>query len=135
MKRSFIMVWGALFLSSAAFSTLAEVRLNDKSELVGVWQVVATTPYLDHEKKETDETWEFKNNGQFELSAIDYRLNSTKMTTTTTYVVENGQLKIEKPGGQPGQKKKYYYYKVHEKEGNNMVLKGGMEGYYFLIKK
>ena len=130
--KSFIGVaFGLLFIFSAG----AEVKLSDKSELVGIWHLYETTPKLDHKRKKTDETWNFKNNGTFKLSATDYRMGSSKMTTTTTYEVANGMLKIQKPGGQPGQRKKYYYYKVYEKNDGKMTLKGGMEGYYFLIKK
>lgn len=125
-----------------SFSAFAEIKLQDTSELVGAWKVIATTPRLDHQKKKTDETWEFKSDGIFQLSAIDYRLNNTKMTTVTTYEVANGMLKIEKPGGQPGQKKKYYYYRLCKEshpdcanDQGRMTLKGGMEGYYFLIKQ
>jgi hypothetical protein len=116
-----------IFSILAAFNAYAEIKINDNSEIVGVWAVEETAPALDKPKRKAHEIWTFKSDGTFKNSAKDPRNN---IETTSKYLIENGIIKIEKPG-RPG---KYFRYQVYEKDVASMILKGGMEGFYFLVK-
>lgn len=105
------------------------VAIQDNTPILGRWKVVFTAPNLEKEKKPTTEKWEFKQDGTFILLAKDRRANS-ELQTKTRYTVENGTIKVENPG-RPG---KFMVYRVHDKSDNNMILQGGLEGFYFLKK-
>ncbi len=136
-----------LFCQNYAF---AKEPIPDASYFVGTWKLVTARPKLDmdnssHDKnlkdtpfaylagnsnKQFDETWEFFPDGTFALSAVDHRASGT-ITTKSIYEVENDTLKIGKVG-RPG---KFYRYIVYKREGNDLILKGGLEGYYFFTKQ
>lgn len=142
--------------SVLAFSLLvgsfaqAEETITDASYFVGTWKLIAARPKLDQDtqagdkklkdtpfsylaegsKKKINETWKFSGDGSFELTSDDHRASST-ITTKSTFIVENNTLKIGKVG-RPG---KFYNYKVHQRDGNDMILKGGMEGFYIFKKQ
>jgi len=102
------------------------------NDIVGTWIVYATAPALEMGRKQTQEIWEFTPDGTYRLTATDSRIDATfAMSTESKYLIEQNTIKIEKPG-RPG---KYYLYKVHEQKGNEMVLQGGLEGFYFMRKK
>lgn len=134
------------------FNTFAQAKepIPDASYFVGSWKLVTARAKLDVDKSKHDEnlkdtpfaylagkssksfneTWEFFPDGRFELTALDHRASGT-MTTKSKYAVENDTLKIEKVG-RPG---KFYRYIVFKRDGDNLVLKGGIEGYYFFTKQ
>jgi hypothetical protein len=132
------------------FSANADESVSDKAYFVGTWKLDAARPTLEvdlekrneklkdspykylagDDEKKTSEIWIFSEDGTFQLKFDDDRAASD-MTSSTTYVVEDNTLKIAKVG-RPG---KYYAYKVHSRAGNKMVLKGGVEGYYFFSKQ
>ena len=126
--KSFLLLTTILF----PFSAFAEYTLKDKSEIVGVWIVESTAPKLDGNRRPATQEMEFREDGSYLSSAVDFRTGSySGFTATSTYQVENGIIKVEKPG-RPG---KYDRFKVYEKEDSKMILKGGTEGFYFLRKK
>lgn len=145
LKRYFL-----LFGIFAAFSVSAEEPITDKSYFVGAWKLEAARPtfevalenrneklkdspykYLAGEDvKKTSETWIFGEDGSVQLKFDDDRAAS-EMTSKTTYQIENNTLKIAKVG-RPG---KFDSYKVYSRDGNKMVLKGGVEGFYFFSKQ
>jgi hypothetical protein len=132
------------------FSANAEESIPGKAYFVGTWKLDAARPTLEvnldkrneklkdspykylagDDEKKTSETWIFSEDGTFQLKFDDDRASSD-MTSKTTYIVEDDTLKISKVG-RPG---KFYIYKVHSREGNKMILKGGVEGYYFFSKQ
>jgi hypothetical protein len=143
-------LFAAILGTFLAFTTVAEEKIPDKSYFVGTWKLDAARPTLEvdlekrneklkdspykylagEDEKKTQETWIFGDDGSFQLQFDDERAASG-MTTKTTYRVENNTLKIAKLG-RPG---KFDSYKVYSREGNQMVLKGGVEGYYFFTKQ
>lgn len=149
MYRS-IKFYAALLGLLTAFSAAADEPIPNKDYFVGTWKLDAARPTLevDLEKrnenlkdtpykylagddvKKTSETWIFGSDGSFQLKFDDDRAASD-MTSKTTYTVEDNTLKIAK-AGRAG---KFYTYKVQSREGNKMVLKGGVEGYYFFSKQ
>ena len=110
------------------FNANAEVKIENTADIAGVWEVENTAPAMDKPKRTSHEVWTFNQDGTFKNSAKDHRNN---IETKSTYLIENGIIKIAKPG-RPG---KYFKYQVYEKEGSRMILKGGMEGFYFLVKQ
>lgn len=124
-----------LFLTATLLlpvSVFADYPLKDKSEIVGVWVVESTAPKLKGKRRPSTQEMEFKADGSYVSSAIDVRTgSSSRFSATSSYNVENGIIKVEKPG-RPG---KFDRYKVYEKKDNTMILKGGTEGFYFLQKK
>lgn len=132
------------------FSANADEAIPDKTYFVGTWKLDAARPTLEvdlekrnenlkdtpykylagDDEKKTSETWIFSEDGSFQLKFDDDRAASD-MTSKTTYMVENDTLKIAKVG-RPG---KFYSYKVHSRDGGKMILKGGVEGYYFFTKQ
>lgn len=131
MMHSKIHVIGlALSVLFFAGSVTAESKISSKSDIVGSWAVVETAPALNEGRRASSEKWEFKEDGTFTLTAIEHRVNG-KVESHSKYEVDNkGLIKIERPG-RPG---KFYIYEVYQKEDSEMVLKGGLEGFYFLRK-
>lgn len=143
-------------ISTLAFSLLisslaqAEETITDPSYFVGTWKLITAGPKLVVETKKSDvrlketpydyllgsgnksfdETWVFGPDGKFTLTAKDHRA-SGMITSTSTYIIENNMLKIAKIG-RPG---KYFTYKVHKREGDELIIRGGMEGYYTFKKQ
>lgn len=145
--------------------TQAEETIIDPSSLTGTWKLITAGPKLKVETKKSDtrlketpysylagsgnkafnETWKFAADGSFELTAADHRASGT-ITSTSTYKIEDNLLKIAKIG-RPG---KYFTYTVKQssfehKEGDEtfsvhleddeMIIRGGMEGYYTFKKQ
>ncbi len=135
--------------STIDVSTLDAPTL-DASTFVGTWKLITAGPKLKVEPKKSDERlkktpysyltgsgnkkfneiWKFGQDGVFELTAKDHRASGT-ITTKSTYIFEDNMLKIAKVG-RPG---KFFTYKIHQKEGDDMILRGGMEGYYTFKKQ
>lgn len=134
----------------AVFGVNAEQNSLGNIDITGTWILQAARPTLEvnrddrnkkledtpfkylagEDKKKNKEVWVFKKSGYFELTFDDPR-TSANMTSKTTYFVEGDNLKIAKIG----RAGKYYIYKILSKEDDKMTLKGGVEGYYFFIKK
>ncbi|MGR8934599.1 MAG: hypothetical protein ACU837_09460 [Gammaproteobacteria bacterium] len=131
MKQSklakMILVSSVLFFSGGV---VAEGKIIDKSDIVGTWEVTGTAPSLDEPKRKSTEEWEFAADGSFTLTSVEHRVNG-RVESHSKYTVSSDTIKIDRPG-RPG---KYYTYEVQDKSAAEMVLKGGLEGFYFLKKK
>lgn len=131
MKNKISTVWGFAFLFGAfCTSAWADVVLKDKSEIVGKWVLESVAPGIDKPKVEENRTWEFRADGVLVSSGYNRHLKQDD-TKEFKYQVVDGKIKAEDPG-RPG---KPLDYVVHEMTGNTLVLKGGIEGAYFLKKK
>lgn len=120
------LVFALLFVAGVV---VAAGKIAGKADIVGSWSVTGTAPALSEPKRKSSEQWEFKEDGTFTLTSIEHRVNG-KVESQSKYEVAGDTIKIERPG-RPG---KYYIYQVHDKSGAEMVLKGGLEGFYFLKK-
>jgi hypothetical protein len=122
---------GLVALSMLIFAggVAAAEKISSKSDIVGSWSVTGTAPAIDEPKRNSTEKWEFKEDGSYTLTSIEHRVNG-KVESHSKYEVDNNTIKIERPG-RPG---KFVIYKVYEKKGPEMILKGGLEGFYFLRK-
>ncbi len=130
MKQKILNIGALVVMLLVTGNALAAVELKDKSVIEGIWIVEATAPSLQTKKKPADQTWQFRGDGTVTIISKPHWANSA-IKQTTTYTIENNLIKIARPG-RPG---KFDRYQVYEKQGNNMVLKGGMEGFYFMIRK
>ena len=119
-------------LSLGAISKLAwaDVALKDSSEIIGKWTLESVAPGLEKPKIQENRIWEFRANGVVVTSGYNrhFKMDDTQQFN---YTVVDGKIKAEDPG-RPG---KTLDYAVYEKTGDSMILKGGMEGFYFFKKK
>ena len=130
MRIQLAFAFGAV-LSLGAFSELAwaDVALKDNSEILGKWMLESVAPGLAKPKIEENRLWEFRSDGVVVTSGYNRHFKRDD-TQQFKYSVVDGKIKAEDPG-RPG---KTLDYAVHEKSGNSMILKGGMEGFYFFKK-
>lgn len=117
-------------LIMACTHAFAEVRLKDSSEIAGTWLLEAVAPSLDREKIPENRTWEFRTDGTIVTSGYNRHFNRYD-EQEMTYQIKNGKIVADWPG-RPG---KTISYSVYEKDEDHMILKGGIEGYYFFKKK
>ena len=130
MRIQLAFAFGAV-LSLGAFSELAwaDVALKDNTEILGKWTLESVAPGLAKPKIEENRLWEFRSDGVVVTSGYNRHFKRDD-TQQFKYSVVDGKIKAEDPG-RPG---KTLDYAVHEKSGNSMILKGGMEGFYFFKK-
>ncbi len=130
MRIQLAFAFGAV-LSLGAFSELAwaDVALKDNTEILGKWTLESVAPGLAKPKIEENRLWEFRSDGVVVTSGYNRHFKRDD-TQQFKYSVVDGKIKAEDPG-RPG---KTLDYAVHEKSENSMILKGGMEGFYFFKK-
>ena len=122
----------AALLLTGVFNTgvWADVQLKDNSEIVGKWLLESVAVGINSPKIDEKRTWEFRADGVAVTSGYNRHLKQDD-TREFKYVVADGKIKAEDPG-RPG---KTVDYVVYEKTPDTMVLKGGIEGFYFFKKK
>lgn len=108
----------------------ADVPLNDASELAGTWKLESVAAGLNKPRIEENRTWEFRPDGVIVTSGYN-RHFKTEDRHEWTYKIVNGKIVADDPG-RPG---KTIDYSVYKKEGNELILKGGIEGFYFFKKQ
>ena len=111
-------------------TALGEVLLKDNSEIVGAWRLESVAPALNKPKIEENRTWEFKADGTVVTSGFNRHFGKEDRFEWT-YKVVNGKIVTDDPG-RPG---KTIDYAVYEKTADRMILKGGIEGFYFFKKQ
>jgi len=131
MRSKWSYVLGTVLLTGLFGNAVwAEVALKDTKEILGSWVLVSVAPGIDKPKIDENRVWEFRADGVVVTSGFN-RHFKTDDTREFKYIVADGKLKLEEPG-RPG---KTSDYAVYEKSGDSMVLKGGLEGFYFFKKK
>lgn len=108
----------------------ADVPLNDVSEIAGTWKLESVAAGLNKPRIEENRTWEFRPDGVIVTSGYN-RHFKTEDRHEWTYKIVNGKIVADDPG-RPG---KTIDYSVYKKEGNELILKGGIEGFYFFKKQ
>ncbi|CAL1239572.1 hypothetical protein [Candidatus Methylocalor cossyra] len=109
---------------------LADVPLTDPGELVGTWKLEAVAAALDKPRIQENRTWEFRRDGTIVTSGYN-RHFKTEDRHEWKYRIVDGKIVTDDPG-RPG---KTIDYSVYKKEGNELILKGGLEGFYFFRKQ
>jgi hypothetical protein len=131
MRIKLACAFGAFLLLSALYGVAwAELALKDNTEILGKWTLEAVAPGLEKPKIEENRTWEFRADGVVVTSGFNRHFKRDD-TQQFKYSIVDGKIRAEDPG-RPG---KSLDYAVYEKTGNSMILKGGMEGFYFFKKK
>lgn len=131
MKISSIRVLVSVLLSAAfTASAWADVPLKDKSEIVGKWLLDSVSAGINKPKIEEKRNWEFRADGTAVTSGYNRHLKMDD-SREFKYEIVDGKIKADDPG-RPG---KTVEYSVYEKSGDSMILKGGIEGFYFFQKK
>jgi hypothetical protein len=111
-------------------TTLADLPLTDATPVIGSWKLISVAAALDKPRVEEDRTWEFRNDGIIVTSGYNRHFKTTDRHEWT-YKILNGKIIADDPG-RPG---KTIDYSVFKLEGNELILKGGLEGFYFFTKK
>jgi uncharacterized protein (TIGR03066 family) len=119
-----------LFITAFWASAHAELALKDASELIGSWKLNHTSPKIDGKKRPSDQKWEFRSDGTLVSTASDKRTKGT-FTVSVPYEIEDGKL-VTGVAGRPGKK---VSYTLIEKKDNEMILKGGADGFLFFTKQ
>jgi hypothetical protein len=120
----------ALYLTGALTATMAEVKLNDISEITGTWKLESVSASMEKARIPENRIWEFRPDGVIITSGFNRHFNRND-SFQFTYKVANGKIVTDDPG-RPG---KTIDYAVYSKEGNELILKGGLEGFYFFKKQ
>ena len=108
----------------------ADIAINDASEITGAWKLESVAAALDKPRIAENRIWEFRPDGVIVTSGYN-RHFKTEDRYEWTYKVVNGKISADDPG-RPG---KTIDYSVYKKEGNELILKGGVEGFYFFKKQ
>ncbi len=118
------------FVGVASMAARAEIPLKDGSEIAGTWQLESVAAGLEKPRIEENRTWEFRTDGTIVTSGYN-RHFKTQDRHEWKYKIVNGKISADDPG-RPG---KTIDYAVYEIKGNELILKGGIEGFYFFKKK
>jgi hypothetical protein len=108
----------------------AEIVLKDITEITGTWQLESVASNIDRPRIEENRTWEFRPDGVIVTSGYN-RHFKTDDRHEWAFKIVNGKIVADDPG-RPG---RTIEYSVYKKEGNELILKGGLEGFYFFKKK
>jgi hypothetical protein len=127
MKGSWL---GAVLMAGFAAVAGAEIALKDFGDIAGTWKLESVAAGLDKPQIPENRTWEFRTDGKIITSGYN-RHFKTEDRHEWSYQILNGKIVADDPG-RPG---KTIDYAVYKKEGNELILKGGLEGFYFFKKQ
>ena len=108
----------------------AEIALKDTGDIAGTWKLESVAAGLNKPQIPENRTWEFRTDGKIITSGYN-RHFKTEDRHEWTYQIVNGKIVTDDPG-RPG---KTIDYAVYKKEGDELILKGGIEGFYFFKKQ
>jgi hypothetical protein len=114
----------------AGMAARADIPLKDVSEIAGTWRLESVAASLDKPKIEENRTWEFRTDGIIVTSGYN-RHFKTEDRHEWKYKIVDGKILADDPG-RPG---RTIDYVVYEKKSDEMILKGGIEGFYFFKKQ
>ncbi len=120
----------AALIGLASFAVQAEIPLKDGSEIAGTWKLVSVAASLTKPKIEENRIWEFRTDGTIITSGYN-RHFKTEDRHEWKYKIVDGKISADDPG-RPG---KTIDYAVYELKGDELILKGGIEGFYFFKKQ
>ncbi|MBM4201304.1 MAG: hypothetical protein FJ189_08465 [Gammaproteobacteria bacterium] len=130
MKKSGIRCLSALALLVVTTAGHGEVALTDAAELLGKWQLESVAPGIKKARIAENRVWEFRADGTIVTSGHN-RILGGEDRYEWKYRLVDGKIIADDPG-RPG---KTMEYVVYEKDADGMILKGGLEGFYFFKKQ
>lgn len=119
---------GAVTLAGG--TVYAEVALQDATPLIGSWKLESVAAGISKPRIEENRSWEFRNDGKIVTSGYNRHFKTTDRHEWS-YRIINGKLVADDPG-RPGKTIDYSVYKL---EGDELILQGGLEGFYFFKKQ
>lgn len=128
--RTVCMAGALAFFGIIGTGARADVPLKDTGEIAGTWKLESVAAGLDKPRIEENRIWDFRADGVIVTSGFN-RHFKTQDRHEWTYKIVNGRISVDDPG-RPG---KTIDYSVYKKEGNELILKGGLEGFYFFKKQ
>ncbi len=123
-------LFGLCLVLGSLSSAWADVALTDNSTLIGHWNLESVAASLTKPKTEENRDWEFRADGVIVTSGYN-RHFKTEDRHEWKYQILEGKIVADDPG-RPG---KTIDYSVYKMEGNELILKGGLEGFYFFKKQ
>ena len=118
-----------LGLSLFAGTVYADVTLQSKEEVQGVWKLQSTKNSLnDKQAIDREDTWVFKD-GKLTILHIP-REGTYYDQAPVNYELEDGKLKVAIIGSS-----RFDLFTVVEIDDKNMILKGKYGSYYYFNKK
>ena len=127
IRTNLVLLGGLL---GAAQLAVADVALKDTSEIAGTWKLESVAAGLEKPRIDENRTWEFHADGKILTYGYNRHFKSNDRHEWT-YRIQDGKIITDDPG-RPG---KTIDYSVYKKEGNELILKGGLEGFYFFHKQ
>ena len=118
-----------LWAAGVAVAT-ADVPLKDAAEIAGTWKLESVAPGLEKPRIEENRIWEFRPDGVLVTSGYNRHIK-TEDRYEWHYRIVDGKVLVADPG-RPG---KTLDYSIYKKEGNELILKGGIEGFSFFKKQ
>lgn len=129
-KQMRIRLMGILALLAVASNGWAEVALTDGAELTGKWKLESVAPGINKARISENRVWEFRADGTIVTSGHN-RILGGEDRYEWKYKIVDGKIVADDPG-RPG---RTIDYVVYEKTPDSMILKGGLEGFYFFRKQ
>ena len=117
-----------LLLPMVCFS--ASSQQVTASQLVGLWALHGTARKIDGDINRENQTWEFRSDGTLKSVALDRRADG-EITLTVKYKIENNMLYVQRAGS----KTRWNRFQVVKVADDQLILKGGIEGYMFFNRK
>ncbi|MGZ8216254.1 hypothetical protein [Methylomagnum sp.] len=122
-------MFAAGFLGLMSVAAWAE-PLKDIGEIAGTWNLESVAAGLNKPRIEENRIWEFRPDGVIVTSGYNRHFKNQDRHEWTFKIID-GKIIADDPG-RPG---KTIDYSVYKKEGNELILKGGIEGFYFFKKQ
>lgn len=105
------------------------ISLKDSRPILGKWVLEAVAPSLKGAKIPEKREWAFRPDGILVTQGWNRHFRRHDRQEFP-YRIEGGKIITQIPG-----RKSELVYEVYKLDENSMILKGGMEGYYFLKRK
>jgi len=120
----------ALALVFSANIVLADIELQSKDEVSGIWKLQSTKNTASEKEvaMPREDTWVFKD-GKLTILHIP-REGKYYDQPPVNYDIEEGKLKVAQVGNS-----RFDLFSLVEKSEKNMILKGKFGGYYYFEKK
>ncbi len=106
------------------------VQLQDATPILGTWTLVEVAPRITGPRIPENRTWEFRPDGTLITSGYN-RHFKREDRQEFHYEIKDGMIVTEVPG-RPG---KQIAYQVYDLKDSDLVLQGGVEGFYFFKRK
>ncbi|MBN2701750.1 MAG: hypothetical protein ACPW60_04870 [Methylohalobius sp. ZOD2] len=106
------------------------LQLQDAQPILGKWTLVEVAPRATGGRIPENREWDFQAGGKLVTSGYNRHFRR-KDTQQFKYEIKDGMIVTDVPG-RPG---KQLTYRVYDLQDDSMVLKGGLEGFYFFKRK